>query len=244
MTSARRRRAERDAVIYRWRTVPPGPPGVPGALERIGHSSWVPELLVHLFAIVAALVVAATWLLPAITAGFALGWDTTLDGGPVRAAGLSGPAWLYALFGAVFFAIGVSGVPYAVRENRRLRRPVPILRLAPDHLAVQTLRDVRYPPGDRKPRFREAYAALEWRDIEEVEPSRDPDDGRPTLVVRGSAAAHLGLPVSPDDEVRIRIRGDGRDVPVIVHFLAKRRRRPQLGSAESLRVARQLSSST
>ncbi|MFC9560050.1 hypothetical protein [Agromyces sp. NPDC056965] len=239
MTRSRRRRAARDAAVYGWRRS-----GRLGALERIGHSSWVAALLVQLLALVAVLVVAASWLVPAVTAGVASGWDTNLDGGPLRAASLSGPAWMYGLFGLAFLAIAVCGLPYVAREVRKDRRPNPILTLAPGFLTVQTVHDVSRGTGVRKPRLREAPIVLEWHEIAGVESSGDLEDERPILVVRRSAAADRGLPLDAagdGDDVRIRFRGSARDVAVLSYFLHKRRRQQQLGSEESLRLAQQLS---
>ena len=247
MSVSRRRRAERDAAAYAWRTSGARQTVV---LERIGHSSWVPELLVLLLAFAALLWVATSWLVPAIAAGMTTGWDAILDVGPARAASLSGPAWMYAVFGVVFLAIAVSGVPYIVSETRKHRRPYPILTLAPGYVIVHTVRDVAHGTAAAKPRLREAEAVLEWHDLEGVESSRDPGDERPVLVVRGPAAERLGLPVDGRDggdgrgtAVRVRIRGDARDVPVLAHFAAGGRRAGQLGSDDSLNLARRLSAS-
>lgn len=237
MTGSQRRRTARDAAIYGWRTS--GKPGVTGVLERVGHSRWVPELLLQLFTLIAVTIVAVSWLLPAITVGTTLGWDATIEGGPARAANLSGPAWMYGLFGLAFAAIAVGGVPYIVRETRKHRRPAAVLTLAPEYLTVHTLRDVKRGTGARRPHVKEADTVFEWRDVERVEPSRDPDDERPTLTVRRSAAEHVGVPSGPGgDATTIRIRGDARDVAVLEYFLAEPRQRRQLGSAESLRLAR------
>jgi len=247
MSAPRRRRADRDAAAYAWRTAGPGRTAV---LERIGHSSWVPELLVLLFAFAALLWVSASWLVPAIAAGMTTGWDAILDVGPARAASLSGPAWMYAVFGVVFLAIAVSGVPYIVSETRKHRRPYPILTLAPGYVIVHTVRDVAHGTAAAKPRLREAEAVLEWHDLEGVESSLDPGDERPVLVVRGPAAERLGLPDGGDagdgrgTAVRVRIRGDARDVPVLAHFAAGGRRAGQLGSDGSLDLARRLSASS
>ncbi|WP_308798800.1 hypothetical protein [Agromyces silvae] len=234
-TRARHRAAARDAAAYRWQTSTQPP-----ALERVGHSSWLPQLLVLLFTLIALLAVAASWLVPAVVAGLSTGWGTTLDGGPARAVTLSGPAWMYGLIGLVFLAIAVGGVPYVVRETRKHRAPAAILTLAPEFLTVHTIRDVLHGPGARKPRMREAPTAFEWADVEAVEPSPDPEDGRPALVVRRSAAERLGITVGAGSTVRIRIRGDARDVPVLAYFLAEQRHRPRLGSEASARVARRL----
>lgn len=238
MTRSRHRRATRDAAVYGWRRS-----GRLGALERIGHSPWVATLLVQLFAIVAVLVVAASWLVPAVTAAVVSGWDTNLDGGPLRAASLSGPAWMYGLFGLAFLAIAVCGLPYLAREVRMNRRPTPILTLGPGFLTVQTVHDVNRGTGVRKPRLREAPIVLEWHEIEAVESSGDPDDERPMLVIRRSAAAGHGLSPDAAGDVRIRFRGGARDVAVLSYFLLRRRRQQQLGSEESLRLAQQLSTS-
>lgn len=231
-------RAARDADLSRWRRS-----GELSALERIGHSSWVPTLLVELFALVMVFVVAASWLVPAVEAGVTLGWDTTLDGGPLRAASISGPAWMYGLFGLAFLAIAVGGLPYIVRETRRNRRPTAILTLAPGFVTVHAVRDVRHDTGAGKPRLRESPTVFEWHHIDGVEPSADPNDERPMLVIRRTVAADRGLPFDRDGggDVRVRFRGDARDIPVLSGFLAKPRRQQQLGSAESLRFAQQLS---
>lgn len=247
---SRRSHAARIAAVYGWRTS--GTPGVTSVLERVGHSRWVPELLLQLFTLAAVTLVAASWLVPAITVGVTLGWDTTIEAGPARAVNLSGPAWMYGLFGLVFVAIAVGGLPYIVRETRRHRLPAPVLTLTPEYLSVHTRRDVRHGTGVRKPRVREVFTMFEWRDVVHVEASHDPDDARPTLIVRRSAAEHLGVlsapaapgaPLGTGDEVAIRIRGDDRDVPVLEYFLAKRRQRRQLGTEDSLQLAQRLSAS-
>ena len=231
-------RAARDADLSRWRRS-----GELSALERIGHSSWVPTLLIELFALVMVSVVAASWLVPAVEAGVTLGWDTTLDGGPLRAASISGPAWMYGLFGLAFLAIAVGGLPYIVRETRRNRRPTAILTLAPGFVTVHAVRDVRQGTGAGKPRLRESPTVFEWHHIDGVEPSADPNDEQPMLVIRRTVAADRGLPFDRDGggDVRVRFRGDARDIPVLSGFLAKPRRQQQLGSVESLRFAQQLS---
>lgn len=239
VTPRERRRAARDADAYRWRAAK----RPPDALERIGHSSWVPELLVQLFALLAVLVVAASWLVPAVIAGVALGWDITIDGGPARVVNLSGPAWLYGVLGLAFLAIAVGGVPYVVRETRRHRGPAAILTLAPDFVMVHTRRDVLHATKARRPRLRDAPTVFGWADVEAIESSPGAGDERPILVVRRSAAEQLGIALGAGSVVRIRIRGDSRDVPVLGYFLAERRHRPRLGTEASARVARRLSGS-
>ncbi|GAA1824597.1 hypothetical protein [Agromyces salentinus] len=236
-----RRRAAGDAAAYAWRRTG----GEWPFLERVGHTAWVPQLLVNLFALVALVGVAASWLVRSISAGISLGWDAQLDGGPVRAMSLSGPAWMYGLVGVVILAIAVGGIPYVVKETRRRRRPSPILRLRPESLTVHTTRAVAHGTRRAKPRLREVETTFDWRDVEAVEASTDRGDARPTLVVRRAPASDLGIPVPPADGTtgfaRIRIRGDARDVPVLAHYLAKARRRRELGTPESLLVAERLS---
>ncbi|WP_350348322.1 hypothetical protein ABIQ69_17070 [Agromyces sp. G08B096] len=240
-TARQQRLAARDAAVYAWRARP----GEPAVLERLGHSPWLAQFLVHLFALVMMLVVAASWLVPAVAVGIALGWATTMEGGPARAVGLTGPAWMYGLFGLAFLAIAISGIPYVASQTRKDRRPAAILALSPEHVLVETVRAVPLGGRSAETRRRVAPAHLRWHDIRAVARSSDAADERPELLVRRSAVEHLGVPLDgAGDEVAIRIRGDRRDLPVLAHFLRERDERRRLGSAESLRVAQRLSAAT